>query len=1345
MPPEPPTSGPPPDDGPPGNCGASGSSFGAPIAPAQAAKVRTETDWLSLKPTGLRFVRHYLSTWGLDNSSHFSTMGKAWRHNHDIELSQRATSSGTTVSILTGEGYVRTFSRATGTSAWTPEGHNDSLNLNVSNQWVYHRADQDDTLVFDGSGKLLSHTARNGWQTSYAYDASARLSTITGPLGQILTLAYNGTGQLISLTAPANHVTTYDYDSAGRLTQVDYPDGTARVFLYENASYPQALTGIQDANGNRWGTFAYDALGRAISTELAGGVQHYQASYPSVSTGPVAVTDPLGTTRSFTYGTQAGKLAVLGGSTPDPLGQPDAASRVQSSLGLIESETNYRGITKSFQWDVTRRLPLTTTEALGQPTERLKQTTWHPQWRLPVTITEPGRVTSYTYDSLGNLLSQTVTDTASGSTGVSRTTHWTYHPSGLVATETAPNGAVTSYQYDSAGNLTQSTNALGQVDSYTHDGAGRVLSHTAANGRVTFYTYDARGRMLTSTVGGLVTTLTYRPSGQVATATLPHGHVITYQYDAAQRLTGWSDNRGASASYALDAMGNRVQETITQQGQAVWQLARSINSLNRVQSVTLGGTTTSYGYDANGDLTQTTQNVDGTSQSTTLGLDALRRVQNITNAANATATLQYNALDAVTQASDFKGVATTYTRDALGNAPQETTPDSGTTQTTHDALGLPQTITDALGRATHITRDALGRPTQIQHSANGITRTSVLRYDLPGADYNASGSPQASIGRLSEIEDSGLITRYQRDALGRITRKTQTLANAQSTGGTRSIAYGYVPAGSPGAGRLASITYPSGKQLTHQYDATGQLSTLHWNGQPLVSNLTWNPLVQPTGWQWSGFGSGPGSSTPLEEIREYNTAGQLTGSALLDLTWDSAGRIRQIKQQHMLPGTTGGPPQVQQATITSAYSYDAAGRLTASAHSGPPGLTLPVGQTLSDIIGINTSGYSYDANGNRSQVYYSAGTPSGTATLQRNYHTASGTNRLSGYSQTHTPAGGGAHTSSVTYNHNATGALTKKGDSHLHYGVDGRIAKASQSQDPNATQAVSYSYNALAQRILKSDARLSAANPVAQQTVYAEDGEASTVLGQYSNRRSTNSNAPAGENDSTEIIYLPTAAGPMPIATQINGRLYAIDADHLNTPRRLTNQQGQVAWQWLITGFGEVNPTTGATGYTQEQNGASYSEEITFDLRYPGQVWDEETGLSYNLNRYYDRATGRYTQADPIGLAGGWNRFSYVGGNPLSFVDPDGLRPNRPQWWNDGWKPITPSGHCATAECAAGLPRTPSDNRSPEEVDFGQCKMVCQISLLAPVAMCNAAAGGGLAGTAAAAAAKGGLCTWVCK
>ena len=255
--------------------------------------------------------------------------------------------------------------------------------------------------------------------------------------------------------------------------------------------------------------------------------------------------------------------------------------------------------------------------------------------------------------------------------------------------------------------------------------------------------------------------------------------------------------------------------------------------------------------------------------------------------------------------------------------------------------------------------------------------------------------------------------------------------------------------------------------------------------------------------------------------------------------------------------------------------------------------------------------------------------------------------------------GNNAQNTAVTYAHDGAGALTKKGDSHLHYGIDGRITKTGLNASASHPQAVSYTYNLLGQRLLKSDARLTGnvGTPTTQQTVYADDGIGSTVLGQYRNQRSTTSGAPAGEMDSTEVIYLRTASGPMPIATQINGRLYAIDSDHLNTPRRLTNSQGQVAWQWLISGYGEVAPTTGAQGYAQNNTGSrNYSEAIKFDLRYPGQQWDEETGLAYNLHRYYDAATGRYVQADPIGLEGGWNRFGYVDGDPLNFADDEGLQ-----------------------------------------------------------------------------------------
>ncbi len=167
--------------------------------------------------------------------------------------------------------------------------------------------------------------------------------------------------------------------------------------------------------------------------------------------------------------------------------------------------------------------------------------------------------------------------------------------------------------------------------------------------------------------------------------------------------------------------------------------------------------------------------------------------------------------------------------------------------------------------------------------------------------------------------------------------------------------------------------------------------------------------------------------------------------------------------------------------------------------------------------------------------------------------------------------------------------------------------------------------------------------------IYAEDG---SLLGEYGSGGSNSSGT-------AQYIYLPTASGPMPIAAVIKGQTYAVHSDHLNTPRKLTQPDGQVAWQWAYSAFGDEQPTIGAKRFTSESTnpttGATSIPEVTFNLRYPGQYFDPETKLHYNYFRTYAPGTGRYTQGDPIGLDGGWNRFGYVEGNPLRNSDPFGL------------------------------------------------------------------------------------------
>ena len=89
----------------------------------------------------------------------------------------------------------------------------------------------------------------------------------------------------------------------------------------------------------------------------------------------------------------------------------------------------------------------------------------------------------------------------------------------------------------------------------------------------------------------------------------------------------------------------------------------------------------------------------------------------------------------------------------------------------------------------------------------------------------------------------------------------------------------------------------------------------------------------------------------------------------------------------------------------------------------------------------------------------------------------------------------------------------------------------------------------------------------------------------------------------------------------------------------IINAAQQVVWLWDHDPFGNGQPTG----------------SITYNLRFPGQYYDSETGLNYNGFRDYDPVKGRYVESDSIGLAGGVNTYGCVGGNPLGRRDPRGL------------------------------------------------------------------------------------------
>jgi RHS repeat-associated protein len=111
-------------------------------------------------------------------------------------------------------------------------------------------------------------------------------------------------------------------------------------------------------------------------------------------------------------------------------------------------------------------------------------------------------------------------------------------------------------------------------------------------------------------------------------------------------------------------------------------------------------------------------------------------------------------------------------------------------------------------------------------------------------------------------------------------------------------------------------------------------------------------------------------------------------------------------------------------------------------------------------------------------------------------------------------------------------------------------------------------------------------------------------------------------------------------------QLYNLHADHIATARMITRQDHTIVWRW---------DTAEAFGGTPADENPSGLGTFSYHQRFPGQVFDAESGLLQNWHRDYNARLGRYMQSDPIGLQGGINTYAYVEGDPLSFVDPHGL------------------------------------------------------------------------------------------
>jgi RHS repeat-associated protein len=134
-------------------------------------------------------------------------------------------------------------------------------------------------------------------------------------------------------------------------------------------------------------------------------------------------------------------------------------------------------------------------------------------------------------------------------------------------------------------------------------------------------------------------------------------------------------------------------------------------------------------------------------------------------------------------------------------------------------------------------------------------------------------------------------------------------------------------------------------------------------------------------------------------------------------------------------------------------------------------------------------------------------------------------------------------------------------------------------------------------------------------------------------------------------LYEPDSYRPLALvhgnAQQDNIKLYWYQNDHLGTPIALTSNIGDTLYECQYNAYGQIINET----YYQDDFNALPDNP----LRFQGQYYDEETGLHYNLNRYYDPFTGRYITQDPLGILGGLNSYQYADSDPINWIDPLGL------------------------------------------------------------------------------------------
>jgi len=534
------------------------------------------------------------------------------------------------------------------------------------------------TFSWDSNANLLSATDALSHTGTFTYDSLNDLTSATNRLNVTTTYTYDSHGNVLTAATPLTGTSqtqsvTFSYGDSlhpGDITGITDPDGHVVLLSYDSNG---DLVSATDALGDKT-TYGYDLIGRRTSTlspngnVTGGNPSQNTTSYSYNVFGDVTgITNPLDHSAVITYD---GHRNLVSLTDPD-------ANKVQYRYDAdneltIVTRADLTTLTYGYDGDGNQ---ISQTDANKNTTKYA----FDPLSRVS-SITDPlNRITTYLYDGVGNLTSLTNAANLStsfsydplnqltGITYASATTpnaSYTFDAGGRRTTMSDRTGT-TSYSYNSLNRLTSVTDGAGQTVGYTYDLNGNLSAIAYPNGKQVTYTFNSANQM-TAVADWMnnTTSFGYDANGNLVTQNYPNTTKAALAYDAANQLSQIVDSKSgttfASFGYTHDNAGlvASVAPTGVSQGNETY----TYTALSQLASVN----TSTYKYDPGDNVTQL-------ASAASLTYDAADELKSFTQGSSTT-TYGYDAQGNRTSATPASGAETTYTYDQANRLIQAVVP-----------------------------------------------------------------------------------------------------------------------------------------------------------------------------------------------------------------------------------------------------------------------------------------------------------------------------------------------------------------------------------------------------------------------------------------------------------------------------------------------------------------------------------------------------------------------------------------------------------------------------------------------------------------------------------------------